>query len=206
PHMRSAALTLLALVAVPAATAHAQEPLAADSAAAIAFWESVQDPVLQRLIGRALTASPQLDVAQARVSAARADRSTATLDLLPTVTASAGYSRQQLATASFPGAGSSLPAQDVWDAGLQLSWEVDVFGRLRRSLRGRSELVGATQEDARETGVLLVAEVARTYFELGEAQELLAVAARNAENQRRTLDLTKDRLAAGRGTAVDTER
>src|SRR5205814_4651376 len=52
----------------------------------------------------------------------------------------------------------------------------------------------------------LTAEVARAYFELRGAQEQLLVAQRNAENQRRTFDLTKERLAAGRGSAFDTER
>jgi NodT family efflux transporter outer membrane factor (OMF) lipoprotein len=54
--------------------------------------------------------------------------------------------------------------------------------------------------------VTVAAEVARTYFDLRGAQRLLAVSGRNAENQRKIVKLTEDRLAAGRGTAFDTER
>ena len=64
----------------------------------------------------------------------------------------------------------------------------------------------AAREDLRDVQVSLTAELARAYFELRGAQEQLAVAERNAENQRRTLEVTRQRLDAGRGTAFDTER
>jgi outer membrane protein TolC len=94
----------------------------------------------------------------------------------------------------------------MWEAGVLMSWEVDVFGRLRGSLRGRNELLASTEEDVRDVQVLLVAEVARAYFDLRGAEDRLAVARRNADNQRRTLELTRDRLELGRGNALDTER
>jgi multidrug efflux system outer membrane protein len=87
-----------------------------------------------------------------------------------------------------------------------MSWELDVFGRLRRSLRGQTALLAAAEEDVRDVQVILAAEVARAYFDLRGAQDRLAVAQRNAENQRRTLQLTQDRLELGRGNALDTER
>ena len=66
--------------------------------------------------------------------------------------------------------------------------------------------MGAASEDFRDVQVSLSAELARNYFELRGAQERLAVARKNAENQRRTLQVTQQRLDAGRGTAFDTER
>lgn len=94
----------------------------------------------------------------------------------------------------------------MWDAGLALSWEVDVSGRLRQSLRARGAQAEAASEDVRDVEVSLTAQVASAYLALRGAQERLAVAQRNAENQRRTLDITQRRLEAGRGTRLDTER
>jgi multidrug efflux system outer membrane protein len=170
------------------------------------YWRSLGDSTLVRLLDQALRANLDVAAAEARISGARASRSEARLDFVPTVTASAGYTRQRLAGASFPIVGGSFPDQDVWDAGFDAAWELDLFGRIRNGVQARGALVGAAEEDLRNVRVSLSAEVARVYFELRGAQERLAVARRNGENQRRTLELTRERLDAGRGTAFDTER
>ena len=170
------------------------------------YWRALGDTTLVRLMEQALDANLDLEAAQARIRGARASRLEATLDLVPTVTASAGYTRQRIAGASFPVGGGSFPDQDIWDAGFDASWELDLFGRIRRGVQARGALVGAAEEDLRNVRVSLAAELARVYFELRGAQEQLAVAQRNGENQRRTLALTRERLEGGRGTAFDTER
>jgi NodT family efflux transporter outer membrane factor (OMF) lipoprotein len=173
-----------------------------------AFWESLGDTTLARLVAEALEANYDVRAATARVRQARAERLEARLDFLPTVTASAGYSRQKLASATFGpiSGGGSFPAQDLWDGGLDAFWEIDVFGRVRGNVQGRNRLTEAAQESLRDVQVALTAELASAYFDLRGTQEQLAVAQRNAENQRRTLELTQQRLEAGRGNAFDTER
>jgi multidrug efflux system outer membrane protein len=173
---------------------------------ALEFWDALGDTTLQRLVGDALRANQDIEVARARVSGARAARLGAALDLTPSVTAVGGYSRQQVASPLVPGSVGRLPEQDLWDAGLRATWEVDVFGRLRHSLRGQGELVSAADEGVRDVRVLVASQLAAAYFELRGAQDRLDVAARNAENQRGTLEVTQQRLEAGRGTALDTER
>lgn len=168
--------------------------------------ETLGDTVLTKLIDQALAANPGLAAVEARVRGARADRFDAALDLAPTVTAVGGYTRQQISGATFPGLGGDLPSQDLWEAGVQMSWEVDVFGRTRHAIAGRDGLLDAAGEDVRDTRVFLTAEVAAGYFRLRAAQSRLAVAQRNADNQRRTLAVTVERLEGGRGTALDTER
>ncbi len=171
------------------------------------FWEALKDTTLDRLLGEAMRASPQVTAASAGVDQAGAARLEAALDLAPQVTASAGYTRRRYAAASIPGFGSgTLPDQGLYDSGLTASWELDVFGRVRNGVGARSALVTASGEDLRNTRVALAADVAATYFALRGAQQQLAVARRNADNQRRTLELTQVRLSAGRGTAFDTER
>ena len=208
------------LVAVASVLAPAQQPATPERAAnlrrltasaagdqgSLAFWQAIGDTTLERLIADGLDGNHDVRVADARVSGARAARLNSALDLTPAITATSGYTRQRIASPMVPGAIGSLPDQDLWDAGLRMSWEVDVFGRARRSLQGHGELVAASYEDRRDVEILLAAEIAAAYFDLRGAQDRLAVAERNAENQRGTLEITLQRLEAGRGTALDSER
>jgi multidrug efflux system outer membrane protein len=170
------------------------------------FWPDVGDTTLSRLLNEAAKANLDVRAAEARVRAARSARTQVALDLAPTVTFAGGYTRQRIAGASFPFGGGTFPDQDIWDGGFDASWELDLFGRVRRNLQAQGAFVAVTQEDLRDVQVSLTAELARSYFDLRGAQEQLVVAQRNAQNQRRTLQVTRQRLDAGRGTAFDTER
>ncbi len=192
---------------VPLAAAEAAAPAipAPGTGSRTAFWQTLGDTTLTRLMGEALAANHDVVAAEARVRGARAARRASAFDLAPTITVEGGYTRQRLAGATFPGLGS-FPDQDLWDVGAVASWELDLFGRLRRNLQGQNALLGSAREDLRDVQVLLAAELASGYFDLRGAQDQLAVARRNAENQRRSLEVTQQRLDAGRGTAFDTER
>ena len=191
---------ILAVVAVAFATdARAQGASLSD------FWAELGDPTLRALVNEALSSNLDVRAAEARVREAGANRRLAFHDFFPTVTASSGYRRQRFSGSSFPGL-TQASDLELYDAGVDASWEVDLFGRIRRNVSGQTALVRASFEDVRDVQVLLASEVGRTYYELRGAQEQLAVAQRNAENQRRTLDLTEVRLEGGRGTAFDTER
>ena len=170
------------------------------------YWDQLGDTTLSRLVGEVLRANLDVRSARARVSAARSDRVRSVLDLTPSATVAAGYSRQRLSTASFPGALGVFADQNVWDAGVNASWDLDVFGGIRHTVQARGALADVAEESLRDVQVTMSAEVARAYFELRGAQEQLEVARRNAENQRHTFELTQERLAAGRGSAFDTER
>jgi NodT family efflux transporter outer membrane factor (OMF) lipoprotein len=170
------------------------------------LWPDVRDTTLTRLLSEAVRANLDVRAAEARVRGARSARSEAAFDLAPTVTFGGGYTRQRLSSAAFPLGSGTFPDQDIWDGGFDASWELDLFGRVRRSVQAQGAFVALTREDLRDVRVSLTAELARAYFELRGAQEQLSVAQRNAENQRRTLLVTRQRLEAGRGTAFDTER
>src|SRR2546430_2242616 len=92
------------------------------------YWDQLGDTTLSRLVGEVLRGNLDVRSARARVSAARSDRVRSLLDLTPSATLAAGYSRQRLSTASFPGAlgGGVFPDQRVWDAGMNASWDLDL--------------------------------------------------------------------------------
>jgi NodT family efflux transporter outer membrane factor (OMF) lipoprotein len=193
------------LLALGLATpAYSQKP---ESTPPVDFWKTLGDTTLERLVGEVVKSNHDVVAAEARLRGARADRTKTALDFAPTLSATASYSRYRLANASVPGSGGTpLPDQTVWDAGLQLSWEIDLFGRIRKSTQGKNALVGAAEEDVRDLQVLLAAEVAINYFELRGEQDRLRVARQSAENQQHTLDVTLQRLEAGRGSEFDSER
>jgi multidrug efflux system outer membrane protein len=198
-------------VSVPAAFRETRDtivqvPDTQTAVTATASWPDVGDTTLARLMKEVARANLDVRAAEARVLGARSARTEAAFDLAPTVTLGGGYTRQRLSAAAFPIGTGTFPDQDIWDGGFDASWELDLFGRVRRNVQAQGAFVAVTQEDLRDMQVSLTAELARAYFELRGAQEQLSVAQRNAENQRRTLLVTRQRLDAGRGTAFDTER
>lgn len=170
------------------------------------FWHEIHDSTLSTLVAEALRNSTDVRVAEARLDATRASRRLSAFDLAPTVTAVGSALRSQQSMAALPGVVGPLPRRDLYDVGFDASWELDVFGRVRRNVAAQSAMTSVAEHSLEDVQVSLAAEVARTYFELRGGQQQLAVARRNAEVQRKTLGLTEDRLAAGRGTGFDVER
>jgi NodT family efflux transporter outer membrane factor (OMF) lipoprotein len=158
------------------------------------------------LVREAQRSNLDVRVAESRLVSARASKRLARLDLVPTVTGTGSTSRLQTSLAATPGLTSQLPTQQLWDVGFDASWELDVFGRIAHNVKARGALAESSEHGLEDVQITVAAEVARTYFELRGAQRQLAVAQRNAANQQKVVKLTEDRLAAGRGTAFDTER
>jgi outer membrane protein, multidrug efflux system len=168
------------------------------------FWTQFGDATLDQLIGQALAANHDLRIAMAHLVEARAQRREAQFDLAPTVTASGGYTKQRFPAVDSP-TGESL-TQRYYDAGFDAFWELDFFGGVRRNIEAQSAQMQGTEAGLRDAQVSVTAEVARTYFELRGEQARFAVAWRNVENQRATLQLTQARFEAGRSTELDTAR
>jgi len=168
------------------------------------FWTQFGDRTLDQLVGDALASNHDLRIALARFKEARVARGESRLDLLPQVTAGAGYTEQRLPQSQrVPG----VPAEvESYDASFDAFWELDFFGRVRRGIEAANADAEGAEASLRDAQVIIVAEVARTYFELRGQQSELAVARRNVDNQRETLNITTIRLDAGRGTELDTSR
>jgi len=180
------------------------DPTYSEADAVGQFWTQFNDEQLNTLVTDALQSNHDLRIALARFTEARAARGESRLDLLPTVSASGGYTEQRPDAAQrvlIPGGETKL-----YDAGFDAFWELDFFGRIRRGVEASTAEVQSAEANLRDAQVIVIAEIARTYFELRGQQSQLAVARRNVENQRETLNLTSARLDAGRGTELDTSR
>ena len=171
----------------------------------VEFWRSFGDAQLTALVERALHENHDLRIALAHFESANALLRGARLDRFPIVTAQANASNARLSADQAALAGGER-ASKSYDVGVQLSWELDLFGRVRSSVRAQRAETDATASDLQAMQVAIVAEVARDYFQLRGLQEQLRVAQENASSQSETLRLVEAGLDAGRGTDFDTAR
>jgi outer membrane protein, multidrug efflux system len=166
------------------------------------FWTQFDDETLNQLVNDSLLANHDLRIALGHLVEARAARRESMFNLAPTVTAAGGHTNELVPAIQ---AGFPFPAS-YYDAGFDATWELDLFGRVRRGVEARNaELQGAVAS-LQDAQVSVTAEVARTYFQLRGQQTQLEVAERNVVNQTDTLKLTQARADAGRSTELDTAR
>ena len=177
------------------------------------WWTAFHDPLLDDLVGRAIDGNLDLKIAAARVREARAAHGIAASAALPQVDASGQYARGQRSDAVPPfkaAAGSDSPfgarTQDLFDIGFDASWEIDVFGGVRRDVEAAVAQVQAAEEGQRDVLVTLLADVARNYAELRGTQRQLEILDATIRSQQDTLDLAKARFDAGLGAALDVDR
>ncbi|MGD0491658.1 MAG: efflux transporter outer membrane subunit [Steroidobacteraceae bacterium] len=168
-----------------------------------AWWQEFADPELDALERRALAANLDLEMAYDRVKAARAVFVETKLDYAPHVQLDAGYSNSDEQVPGFGTQRYKAPSDSV---GFDASWEIDLFGRVRRSVEAARADLGAERANYEDAQVTVAAEVARNYFELRGAQKRLDVARRNLDSERQTLDLTQLLDQTGRGSELDVER
>ena len=165
------------------------------------WWRTLGDPTLDQLVALSLRGGLDVEVAAARLDQARARAGISTADLLPRPSASASVLREQLSAAD------AIPQFDrrftTYQFGFDASWEVDVFGGLRRSRRAAVAEAQAAAADVADARVTLAAEVARNYVSLRSAQARLAVADESVAAQRALVELTRVREKAGLSGGLD---
>jgi len=178
-----------------------------DETALATWWKGFNNATLDRLVERAITNNHDFRIATANLKEARALRRLTTFDLAPTVTGNAGYANGLLSKAAAPpGTPRDAREFELYDASFDATWELDFFGRVRRSVQAANAQVGSVEATRLDVLVSVIAEVARNYFELRGLQNQLAVARKNADVQTETLKITQSRLDGGRGTDFDVSR
>ena len=189
--------------AVPAVWTSYDEPQIGEARldALADWWQLFDDVVLNDLIERAIAANPDRDLAIARVREARARFGVIRAERYPAVSVRSGLSTVE--TVDFSG---ESEWRDLYDAGIDASWELDVFGGTKRSIEAAEAVIEARQADYADVMTSLVAEVAFAYVDMRTLEERLRLTRASVDAQERTFDLTRWRTAAGLTTALDVEQ
>jgi multidrug efflux system outer membrane protein len=177
------------------------------------WWISFNDSLLTELIRRSEFGNLDLQAAVGRVAEARAIRGVAKGGFWPDIVLGGAYSYQKLSENGLQGAQVGEPGDDAgsllsdpfdsWTTGLSLSWEIDLFGRIRRTVEAADAQLQASVEDYRDVLVTLYAEVGSAYVDARAFQTRLDFATQNVAAQENSLELTRDRFNAGLTSALD---
>ena len=156
------------------------------------WWSTLEDPTLSSLMERAVRGNLDLKNARARVREARALRGINRARLFPIIDATGSAAKSRNTVSSSDGTESEL-----YSAGFDAGWELDVFGGVRRSVEAAEADLEASWENLHDVLVSLLAEVALNYMEVRTFQARFAVAEANIAAQEATYEYTSSRFEAG---------
>jgi outer membrane protein, multidrug efflux system len=172
-----------------------------------AWWRNFNDTNLDSLMVTAVQSNLTLRISEAHVREARAERGVVAGGLWPSIGSSASYSRHRWGQNSFPPLPSSVPLDyNLYRAGFDATWELDIFGGTRRAVEAANAEIGAADYGQRDVLVSLLAEVARNYIGARSYQQRLAITRDNIRVQREILDLTSNRFQNGLNSDLDVQQ
>jgi NodT family efflux transporter outer membrane factor (OMF) lipoprotein len=201
----------LATAPVPAQFSTSSALQAPKDAALLAeWWKNFEDPVLQSLIQRAIVSNLDVRVARAKLLEARATlRNTRAANQLPTVDLNGTYTRSRTSAdnpqvLTLGGTTTTIPyVYDNYQAYFDASYEIDLFGGVRNTVKATRSDAEASADELRNTLISTLAEVAKDYIQLREYQEQLRIAREQAASQRDTVHITEVRNRAGLVSDLD---
>jgi multidrug efflux system outer membrane protein len=166
----------------------------------VRWWTLFGDQELDSLIDRAVRSNKNLKLAEARIREARAQLKIAGSQAFPTLDTAGSYTRLRQSEnipTSQPGVEYNL-----FQAGFDASWEIDLFGGVRRAVEAAKADLAASEENRRDVLVTLLGEVAINYLQVRGNQRRIAIARENIKIERQTLELTRGRFEAGLGNIL----
>jgi NodT family efflux transporter outer membrane factor (OMF) lipoprotein len=158
------------------------------------WWTTFNDRALDSLVSRAMESNLDLQAATERIRQARAAVGVVRSGLFPTANLDGSYAHLGSTTGT---------DTNLWLAGLDAAWEMDVFGGIRRSVESAAASYQASIEDRRDVLVTLLGEVAADYILLRGYQQEIIIAQQNLEVQERSLAVTREKQKLGTGTELD---
>jgi len=187
-------------------TFRGQATAEAASLADVPWWEAFQDPILKGLIQDALGSNYDVRIAAARVQEARANLGVARSDYFPSLDYGGGASRARMLPGVLGGVGAQAPASDLYSATMSMSWELDIWGRIRRSNEAARATLLSTEDARRGVWLTLVSDLAQAYFQLLALDVQLQIARDSTQAYQGTYDLFLDRLNHGIASKLETSR
>lgn len=167
------------------------------------WWKQFDDPVLNQLVQASLEGNRDLRVAFARLKSARAIRDDAANDQLPVVTSRAS---SEIGKGQIPGQTEQRVNSERYDLGLDMAWELDLFGRIQRQIEASDAQAAAAQADLQQLQVSLIAELVDAYGQLRGAQLREKIAVANLKTQQESRNITVTLRDAGVGNELDVVR
>jgi NodT family efflux transporter outer membrane factor (OMF) lipoprotein len=184
----------------------ATELAAGSSAKLQAWWELFEDPKLIGLIERTRRSNLELQQAMSRMRESRARLAFARGERWPSIDGSAEYSRSRQSDDGYleqVAPENGFDAQNLYQVGIGATWELDVFGRIRRKVEAAGDQYEASIEDERDVMVSLFAETAMAYVELRSFQQRIQVIRSNIELQTQSLENATARYESGVSSKLD---
>jgi outer membrane protein TolC len=177
----------------------------------VRWWQALHDPQLNWLIDQAIASNPDIEIALTRVQEARLQQNVLLGAMLPTVTGRAGIATGSAGDLMRSRAGLALRAGDSTHgfraisrmAGFDSSWELDLFGKVQRSLEAAVDDTDAQIDLRNAVLITVIADVARNYFEIRGLQIRLEIARKDVAEAKRTIDLVATRLEHGDSSKSD---
>lgn len=164
------------------------------------WWTEFNDPKLESLINRATLANHDLQIAASRIIQTRSQYRFATGTLTPQVDGSSSATNSGRSKNIKNSSGNT---QNLFQAGFDANWEIDIFGGTRRTVEAAQARLDAAVESRNDVLISLQAEVARNYMELRGSQQRLKTAKNNLDTQQQTVELARERRVLGFGTGFD---
>ncbi|HEY4908939.1 MAG TPA: TolC family protein, partial [Methylomirabilota bacterium] len=188
-------------------TFRGQATAEAVSLADLPWWEVFQDTILKNLITEALGNNYDVKIAAARVQEARANFVVSRSDLYPSLDYGAGVSRSKIEPGVQGGPGGPAPsASNFYYGTVTMSWELDIWGRIRRSNEAARANLLATEDARRGVWLTLVSDLAQAYFELLALDVRLQIARDSTDAYQSTYNVFQDRLQVGVASKLETSR
>jgi multidrug efflux system outer membrane protein len=167
------------------------------------WWQQFDDPVLNQLVSQSLSGNRELRVAFARLKAARAIRDDVNTERFPVVTSRAS---SDIGKGQIPGQTTSRVNSERYDLGLDMAWEIDLFGRIQRQLEASDAQEDVARADLQQLQVTMIAELVDAYGDLRGAQAREKIALANLKTQQESRSITVTLRDAGVGNELDVVR
>ena len=167
------------------------------------WWQQFDDATLNQLVQQSLQENRELRVAFARLKAARSIRDDVGNDQFPVITSAASG---EFGKAQQPPTTEERIRQERYDLGLNMAWELDLFGRIQRQIEASEADIGVAEAELQQLQVSLIAELVDAYGTLRGAQLREAIAKENLKHQQDPRALTVQLRDAGIGNALDVLR
>ena len=192
------------------------------------WWNILHDPVLTGLMRRVAASNLDVRTAAIRLAQSRAQAGVTAADAYPRLNGNASYTRERLSpqgaasliggsggpgstggsssatsAAAVPLSNRTVPPFDLFQTGFDASWELDLWGRVRREVENADATVQASEEARRQQLLTSLAELARAYVQLRGTQETERITRNNLASAQQSVRLTNERFKGGLATELD---